>query len=269
MYGIQIAFRDYKAVFGITGSEWVGLAHYRTFFSSFYWKRLISNTFILNFYGLLWGFPIPIILSLLLNRVEFSGLKKFTQTVIYIPNFVSTVVIAGMVYSFLSPSSGIINSLIAALGGKPIYFMVKSEWFRTVFIASGIWQGAGWGAIIYLAALTGIDPEIYEAATIDGATILQKIHHIDIPSIVPIAMMLLILNCGSMLSSNTQKVLLLQTGGNIPTSDIIGVYIYNTGLGGARYSYTAAIGLLLNVVNFALLITVNTISKRAGEVSII
>jgi putative aldouronate transport system permease protein len=269
MYGIQVAFRDYKAVQGILGSRWVGLEHYRTFFSSFYWKRLLVNTFLLNFYGLIWGFPVPIILALLLNRVEYPRMKKFTQTAIYIPHFISTVVIAGMIYMFLSPTNGIINRLIVALGGKSIFFMVAPEWFRTVFIASGIWQGAGWGTIVYLAALTSIDPEMYEAATIDGATILQKIRYIDIPSIIPIAMMLLILNSGSMLSSNTQKALLLQTSGNIPTSDIIGLYIYNVGLGQAKFSYTAAIGLLLNVINFFIIMTVNTISKKTSEISMI
>ncbi len=269
MYGVQIAFRDYKAVLGITGSAWVGLEHYRTFFSSFYWQRLLVNTFLLNFYGLLWGFPMPIILALLLNRVEYPRFKKFTQTAIYIPHFISTVVIAGMVYMFLSPTNGIINKLVVALGGKSIYFMVAPEWFRTVFIASGIWQGAGWGTIVYLAALTSIDPEMYEAATIDGATILQKIRYIDIPNIIPVAMMLLILNSGSMLSSNTQKALLLQTNGNIPTSDIIGLYIYTVGLGQAKFSYTAAIGLLLNVINFVIIMIVNTISKKASEISIL
>ena len=269
MYGIQIAFRDFKAVQGITGSKWVGLLQFQTFFSSYFWQRLLTNTFLLNFYGLLWGFPIPIILSLLLNRLKNRRFKKFTQTVIYVPHFISTVVLAGILYLFLSPTSGVINKFISFLGGSKIFFMIQPSWFRTVFITSGVWQSAGWGTIIYLAALTSIDPELYEAATIDGASIFQKICYIDIPSVVPVAMMMLILNCGSLLGSNTQKVLLLQTDGNIPTSDIIGTYVYNIGLGQARYSYTAAIGLMTNVINFIMLMIVNTISKKTSDTSIV
>ena len=269
MYGIQIAFRDYKAVFGITGSPWVGLHFFRLFFSTYYWQRLITNTFLLNFYGLLWGFPIPVILALLLNRIEMRRFKKFTQTTIYVPHFISTVVMAGMIYIFLAPSNGVINRLITALGGSSQFFMVQASSFRTIFIGSGIWQGAGWGTIVYLAVLTSIDQEMYEAATIDGATILQKIRYIDIPSIIPVAMMMLILNCGSLLSSNTQKALLLQTNGNIATSDVIGLYVYKMGLVNARFSFSSAIGLMMNVINFVMLITVNTISKRTNEVSIV
>ena len=268
MYGIQIAFREYRAAFGIWGSQWVGLQHYRTFFGTFYWQRLITNTLLLNFYGLLWGFPMPIILALLLNRVENKRFKQFTQTSIFLPNFISGVVVAGMLFMFLSPSTGFVNRIIQFFGGSPIFFMFSADWYRTVFIARGIWQGAGWGAIIYLAALTSIDPEIYEAATIDGATILQKIRHIDIPSIIPIAMMLLILNSGSMLNSNVQMTILLQTPGNIPTSDIIGMHVFRVGLQQARFSYAAAIGLMTNVVNFIIIITVNTITKKVSNIGL-
>jgi putative aldouronate transport system permease protein len=268
LYGIQIAFRDFKAVFGITGSEWVGLYHFKEFFNSYYFVRLLKNTFLLNFYGLLWGFPIPVILALLLNQIRFNRFKRFTQTVIYVPHFISTVVLAGMIYIFFSPSSGIINRLTVALGGKSIYYMLEPGWFRPLFIGSSIWQDAGWGTILYIAALTGIDPQIYEAATIDGANKMQKIWYIDIPSLIPIATMVLILSFGKLLTSNTQKALLMQTPGNIATSDIIGVYVYNIGLGKALYSYTAAIGLFLNLINFVMIVTVNSIAKRVGETAL-
>ena len=214
-----------------------------------------------NVYSLLWSFPVPIILALLLNRIKQERFKKFTQTVIYIPHFISTVVMAGMLYIFLSPETGMINLLIKFLGGQPVYFMAEAGWFRTVYIASGIWQSAGWGTILYIAALTGVDQEIYEAATLDGASVMQKIRHIDIPSILPIAVMMLILECGKIMGGDTQKALLLQTSSNTATSDIIGVYVYNVGLGQAKYSYTAAIGLFQNLIGFVMIVAVNTISK--------
>lgn len=268
MFGVQIAFRDYKAVFGITGSKWVGLKHFRDFFNSYYFGRLLSNTFLLNLYGLLWGFPIPVILAILLNQFERPRLKRVTQTAIYVPHFISTVVMAGMLYLFLSPINGIINRLIVSMGGQSIYFMVEPGWFRTLFIASDVWQHAGWNTILYIATLTSIDPEIYEAATIDGATKRQKILHIDIPHLLPIATMMLILNCGSLLGSNTDKALLMQTPGNMATSDIIGVYVYEMGLAKAQFSYTSAIGLTVNLVNFVMILSVNRISKRLGETSL-
>ena len=268
LYGVQIAFRDYKAAFGITGSKWVGLKHFRDFFNAYYFGRLISNTFLLNLYGLLIGFPIPIILAILLNQLEWPRMKKFTQTAIYVPHFISTTVMAGILYLFLSPINGIVNHFIVASGGKMINFMIEPGWFRALFIGSDIWQHAGWNTILYIAALTSIDPEIYEAATIDGATKRQKILHIDIPYLVPIAVMLLILNCGSLMSSNTDKALLMQTSGNMPTSDIIGVYVYNEGLSKSQFSYTAAINLFVNVINFIMILSVNWISKRVSETSL-
>ena len=268
LYGIQIAFRDYKAVQGITGSAWVGLKNFIDFFSAYYAQRLIANTFLLNLYNLLWSFPIPIIMAILLNQFTRPRVKKITQTVIYIPHFISTVVMAGMLYLFLSPTNGIINTLITALGGESIYFMVEPEWFRTLFITTDIWQHAGWNTILYIATLTGIDPGLYEAATIDGATKLQKIRHIEIPHLIPIAVMMLILNCGSLLASNTDNALLMQTSGNMATSDIIGVYVYQMGLGKAQFSYTTAIGLMTNVINFVMIIAVNWIAKRLNDTSL-
>lgn len=268
MYGVQIAFRDYKAAFGITGSKWVGLKHFQTFFNSYYCGRMFANTFLLNLFGLVFGFPIPILLAIMLNQLNSKRFMGFTQTAIYVPHFISTVVLAGMIYLFFSPTSGIVNKFITMFGGKSIYFMMEENWFRPLFIGTDIWQNAGWNTILYIATLTGIDPQLYEAATIDGATRWDKIKHIDIPHLMPIAVMMLILNCGSLLSSNTDKALLMQTAGNIKTSDIIGVYVYNTGLGKAQYSYTSAIGLCLNVINFTIIMLVNAFSRKVSEVSL-
>lgn len=267
LYGIQIAFKDFKVSKGIVDSAWVGFDNFKTFFNSYYCGRLIINTLLLNVYSLLWSFPVPVVLALLLNRIKQERFKKFTQTVIYIPHFISTVVMAGMLYIFLSPETGMINRLINVLGGQSIYFMAEAGWFRTVYIASGIWQSAGWGTILYIAALTGVDQEVYEAATLDGASVMQKIRHIDIPSILPIAVMMLILECGKIMGGDTQKALLLQTKSNTVTSDIIGLYVYNVGLGQAKYSYTAAIGLFQNLIGFVMIVVVNTISKRVSSVS--
>lgn len=265
MYGIQIAFRDYKFVDGITGSVWVGLKHFKRFLSTYYFKRLLINTLVLNLYSLLWSAPIPLILAILLNRIRNNRLKRLTQTVIYVPHFVATVVLAGMLYIFLSPTNGIFNHAIVALGGDAVDFMNVKEWFRTVYIASGIWQSAGYNAILFIATLTSIDLGLYEAARIDGASIWQEIWYIDLPSIVPTFMMTFILKFGHLLSSSTQKVLLLQTGANMPVSDVIGVYVHNVGLGSGQLSYTSAIGLFTNVVNFALIISINKISKKVSS----
>ncbi|MDR3167684.1 MAG: ABC transporter permease subunit [Treponema sp.] len=262
MYGVQIAFRNYKAVEGITGSAWAGLRHFRTFFQAHYSFRLISNTLLLNLYGLLFGFPIPVFLAILINSLRSRHFKKFTQTVVYMPHFISTVVLAGMLYIFLSPVNGIINKAITALGGGAIFFLNEEAWFRPVFVISGIWQSAGWSSILYIAALAGVDQELYEAATIDGAIKFQKVIHIDFPHLLPTVTMMLILNCGSLLSSSTEKTLLFQTGGNIAKSDIIGTYVYTMGLTQGQFSYTAAIGLMVNVVNFVLILSVNQLSKR-------
>ena len=264
MYGIQIAFRDYKAVSGIQGSPWVGLKHFQNFFDAYYFKRLLSNTLLLNLYSLLCSFPIPLILAILLNQIKNPARKKFIQTSIYVPYFISTVVLAGMLYIFLSPTNGIFNTLRQTLGMKPVDFMSSASAFRPIYIISGIWQSAGWGTILYIASLAGVDTSLYEAAEIDGASILQKIRYIDIPSLLPVAGMVFIMDCGKLLSSNTDKALVLQTPGNIPTSDIIGVYVYNVGLGSGQFSYTAAI---VNIINFVLILSVNKLSKKVSNVS--
>ena len=268
LYGIQIAFKDYKAVDGIAGSAWVGLKHFKNFFNAYYFKRWLSNTLLLNVYYLLWSFPVPLILAILLNQIRGTKKKRFIQTSIYVPYFISTVVLAGMLYIFLSPTSGILNFARTALGLKAIDFMSDASAFRSIYIISGIWQAAGYGTILYIATLTGIDLSLYEAAEIDGASIWQKIQYIDIPSLIPTAMMVFILDCGKMLASDTNKALVMQTPGNIPTSDIIGVYVYNVGLGSGQFSYTAAIGLFINIINFILIVSVNQLSKRMTDVGL-
>lgn len=268
LYGIQIAFKDFKAVFGIAGSKWVGFKHFENFFHAYYFKRLLANTLLLNVYNLLWSFPVPIILAILLNQIKGPRIKRFIQTSIYVPYFISTVVLAGMLYIFLSPTSGILNVLRQALGMKAVDFMSDAKAFRSIYIISGIWQSAGWGTILYIASLSGVDPSLYEAAEIDGASIWQKIRYIDIPSIVPVIVMVFILDCGKLLSSNTDKALVMQTAGNIPTSDIIGVYVYNIGLGSGQFSYTTAIGLFINVINFIIIISANQISKKISDVGL-
>lgn len=268
LYGIQIAFKDFKAVFGISGSKWVGFKHFENFFHAYYFKRLLANTLLLNVYNLLWSFPVPIILAILLNQIKGPKIKRFIQTSIYVPYFISTVVLAGMLYIFLSPTSGIFNILRQAFGMKAVDFMSDAKAFRTIYIVSGIWQSAGWGTILYIASLSGVDPSLYEAAEIDGASIWQKIRYIDVPSIVPVIVMVFILDCGKLLSSNTDKALVMQTAGNIPTSDIIGVYVYNVGLGSGQFSYTTAIGLFINIINFIIIITANQISKKISDVGL-
>lgn len=268
MYGVQIAFRNYKVSQGIWGSAWVGLEHFKNFFNAYYFKRLFANTLLLNLYGLLWGFPIPIILAILLNYVKNEKIKKFIQTTIYIPYFISTVVLAGMLYIFLSPTSGIFNVIREAIGLKAADFMSDPSAFRTIFVGSGIWQSAGYSSILYIACLSGVDTSLYEAADMDGASIWQKIWYIDLPSLIPTAMMVLILNCGSLLGSSTTKALVLQTAGNVSTSDIIGLYAYKLGLEGAQFSYAAAIDLFVTVINLILILSVNKISKKFADVGL-
>ncbi|MCR5033184.1 MAG: ABC transporter permease subunit [Lachnospiraceae bacterium] len=268
LYGIQIAFKDYKAVSGIAGSQWVGFKHFVNFFHAYYFKRLLSNTLLLNVYYLLWSFPVPIIMAILLNQVRGNKRRQVIQTTIYVPYFISTVVLAGMLYIFLSPTSGILNIIRGFLGLSAIDYMSSAEAFRPIYILSGIWQSAGYNTILFIASLAGVDQALYEAAEIDGASIWQKIRYIDLPSLMPTIMMVLVLDCGRLLSSNTEKALVMQTAGNIPTSDIIGVYVYNVGLGSGQFSYTAAIGLFINVINFILIISVNKLSRRVTDVGL-
>lgn len=261
MYGIQIAFRDYKASKGFAGSEWVGLEWFFRFFSAPTFWRMMKNTILLSLYSLLWGFPIPIILALMMNQMRFHRFKRITQTVLYAPHFISTMVICGMIRIFLSPSGGLIN-LIA---GTSIDFLTESSAFRTIYIASGIWQDAGWGIIVYMATLANVDTSLYEAAKVDGASLFQRIIHIDIPELAPIMVLNLIMSVGGLMNVGFEKVWLLQTDLNKAASDVIAVYVYQQGIERAKYSYSTAVGLFNTVINIILLIVVNKAAKRISE----
>lgn len=266
MYGIQIAFRDYKASRGMFGSEWVGLEWFRRFFSSPNCIRMIKNTVLLSLYSLLWSFPIPIILALMINQLRFHRFKRVVQTVLYAPHFISVMVVCGMIRIFLSPSGGLINLLM----GTNIDFLTEASAFRTIYIASGIWQDAGWGMIVYMATLSNIDTTQYEAAKIDGASVFQRIRHIDIPELIPTIVLMLIMSAGNLMNVGFEKVWLLQTDLNKATSDVIAVYVYQQGIENAKYSYSTAVGLFNTVVNIILLIIVNKIcSKMSDDVSFV
>ncbi|MBD5550067.1 MAG: sugar ABC transporter permease [Lachnospiraceae bacterium] len=260
MYGIQIAFRDYKASQGFMGSEWVGLEWFSRFFTAPTFGRMMKNTILLSLFSLLWSFPIPIILALMLNQVRFQKFKRATQTVLYAPHFISTMVICGMIRIFLSPSGGLIN-LIA---GTSVDFLTESAAFRTIYIASGIWQDAGWGIIVYMATLSNVDTSLYEAAKVDGASLFQRILHIDIPSLRSIMVLNLIMSAGGLMNVGFEKVWLLQTDLNKSVSDVIAVYVYQMGIENAKYSYSTAVGLFNTAINIILLIIVN---KVAGKIS--
>ena len=265
MYGIQIAFRDYKANRGFFGSKWVGWYWFERFFTAPTFQRMIVNTVKLSLFSLLWSFPVPIILSLAINQLRFKKYKRVVQTVLYAPHFISIMVVCGMIRIFLSPYGGLINLLL----GTRIDFMTVPEAFRTIYIASGIWQDAGWGTIIYLATLSAVDPGLYEAAKIDGATMFQRIMTIDLPELTPMIILQLIMSASGLMSVGFEKVFLLQTELNKVTSDVIAVYVYEQGIIDHAYSYSTAIGLFNTIINIILLIVVNNIAKKAADVSFV
>ena len=265
MYGIQIAFRDFKASRGYLGSEWVGWYWFERFFSAHTFARMIKNTVLISLYSLLWSFPVPIILSLMINQLRFHKFKRVVQTVLYAPHFISVMVICGMIRIFLSPSGGLLNLIL----GTQIDFLTQSSAFRTIYIASGIWQDAGWGCIIYLATLANVDPGLYEAAKIDGASVFQRIRNIDIPELLPMAILNLIMAAGGLMNVGFEKVWLLQTDLNKATSDVIAVYVYQQGIESAKYSYSTAVGLFNTAVNIILLLIVNKVASRASDVEFV
>ncbi|MGI5900079.1 MAG: ABC transporter permease [Christensenellales bacterium] len=268
MYGVVIAFKDYSLRLGIMGSPWVGLKHFRSFFAYPFLWRLIRNTFILSLYSLIWGFPMPIIFALLLNEVRNVRYKKAVQTISYLPHFISTVSVVGMLVMILSPQSGIVNNILKAFGRESIYFFAESRWFRTVYVGSGIWQNIGWDAIIYIAALSAIDQELFEAAVIDGANRFQQMLYITIPSIRPTIAILLIMRMGGLMSGGGEKALLMQQPITYEVSDVISTYVYRRGLVEADFSFGAAVGLFNSAVNVFFIITANSIARRLGETSL-
>ena len=261
MYGVQIAFKNFRVTKGIAGSEWVGLEHFRKFFSNPSCRALIKNTLVISLYSLVVGFPLPIIFALTLNEVAPGRYKKLVQTVSYAPHFISTVVLVGMLNVFFSPRSGFVNTILGWFGSQPVFFLGDHKWFKHMYVWSGVWQSTGWGSIIYLAALAGVSPELHEAAIIDGANKLQRIWNIDIPTIMPTMVILLVMNFGSIMNVGYEKVFLMQKDLNMSASEIISTYTYKIGLQGAQYSYSTAIGLFNNIINFVMLVVVNRVAR--------
>lgn len=268
MYGLQIAFKDFSVSKGIWGSPWVGFEHFIRFFNAPQFKDILRNTLSISVYSLVAGFPIPIIIALLLNQMRNLKYKKIVQTTIYAPHFISVVVLCGMLGVFLSPSTGIINNIRANLGFERIHFLAEPAMFADIFVWSDIWQNTGWSTIIYIAALSAISPDFYEAAKIDGASKLQTIFYIDIPSILPTVVILFIMRTGQFMNIGFQKAYLLQNSLNVSASEIIPTYIYKTGIYGAQFSYSTAVGLFNTVINIALILSVNQICKKISSTSL-
>lgn len=269
MYGLQIAFKDYSLFKGITESPWVGFENFERFFRSEYFIRNLVNTFMINFWGLIFAFPAPIILALLLNEVKNVMFKKTVQTITYLPHFISVVIIAGIVTNFLAPTNGIVNIIIEKFGGEKINFLAMPEFFRTIYIGSmQIWKDVGYSAIIYLAAIAGINPALYEAAKMDGANRWKQMWHITLPGMLPTIMILLILNLGSFLEVGYESIILLYQPATYETADVINTYVYRAGLQGGNYEVGAAAGLFNSVVSLILVVLANRLSKKMTNVGL-
>ena len=270
MFGLVIAFQRFNPFQGILHSRWAGIANFQRFFDSIYLWRLIRNTVLLNAYGMLLGFPAPIILALMLNEIRRGWFKRFTQTATYLPYFISTVVVATIIMAVLAApeQGGLVNALLRALGREPIDFMNRPEWFRHIYVWSDVWQWTGWNSIIYLAALASIDPTLYESAEIDGAGRFAKMWYISLPGILPVIMVLLLLSMGYMLSVGFEKVYMLYNASTYETADVIATYVYRAGLLGNDYGFGAAVGLFSSVVNLAVLVAFNSIARRLEQQSL-
>lgn len=269
MYGVLISFKEYKAAKGILGSAWADpwFKYFKKFFDSFQFGTTIKNTLIITVYGLL-VFPVPIILALGINQMRDGKYRKIFQTITYMPHFISTVVMVGLITLLLSPGSGVFGAICNALGFEAPNLMGSAGAFKHLYVWTDVWQHAGWDSIIFLAALAGVDPSLYEAATVDGATALQKIRHVDIPMLMPTAVIMLIMRMGNLMNLGFEKVYLMQNDLNLSSSEVISTYVYKIGVINTQYSYSAAINLFSTIVNFVLLITVNEISKRLSENSL-
>ena len=267
MYGAQIAFKNFDVNQGIWGSPFTGFRHFLSFFNSYYFKRLITNTILLSGLDILFGFPAPIILALLLNEVKKLRFKKIVQTVSYLPHFISVVVIAGLIIDFTT-QNGLINEIRQMFGGRPISFLNFPQYFRPLYISTNMWQHIGWGSIIYLAAISNIDQQLYEAARIDGAGRLRQCFSITLPGIIPMITILLILRIGNIMTVGAEKILLLYNPSIYETSDVISTFVYRKGLLEANYSYSTAVGLFNSLINFTILVTVNYVSRKVSENSL-
>nr|WP_318703392.1 ABC transporter permease subunit [uncultured Acetatifactor sp.] len=268
MYGLIIAFKDYSFRQGILGSPWVGFQQFERLFSSYWFPIILKNTLTLSVLALILGFPASVIIALMLNEVINNRVRKSIQTILFAPHFISTVVVCGMLTLFLSPSSGIINKVIEFFTGNTIFFMQGTTWFKWIYVLSGIWQEAGWGSIIYFAALASVDKEILEAAQMDGASRFQRIIHVNLPALVPTMIIVFILNCGSLLGIGYEKVYLLQNETNLMASEVISTYVYKVGLENNSYSFSTAVGLFNSVVNCIILVAANLISRKASDTSL-
>lgn len=268
IYGSQIAFRDFSPFLGFWNSPWVGLKHFERFFASPDFWNIIRNTLVINLCSLIIAFPFPILLAIMLNQLSNDTFKRVVQTVTYAPYFISVVVMVSIMYTMLSPFSGVINAVIKAFGHEPVYFMAERSMYVPIYVISEIWQKCGWNAVVYIAALSSVSAELHEAATVDGAGRLKRIWHIDLPAILPTIVTMLILNAGQMLSIGFEKSFLLQNSINLSVSEVISTYTYKRGLIGGDFSYASAIEMFQSVVNFLILILVNKISQRVSETAL-
>lgn len=265
LFGEMIAFKDFRLLQGIWGSPWAGLKHFRILFHSHDFWMILRNTLLLNLYNLIVAFPAPIVLAILLNEVRVNWFKRVVQNMLYLPFFISWVVLGGIITSLLSPSTGVVNALLQFFGQEPIFFMTSTRWWPAVFSASTVWQSAGWGTIIYMAAITSIDPGLYEAAKIDGASKLRQIWHITLPGIRGTIAILLVLQMGKMMDVGFEQVLNLQNPAVFSVSDVISTYVYRVGLQNAQYSLATAVGLFQGVISLILVLAVNKTVKKLGE----
>ena len=268
MYGVTLAFKKYMPFEVIIGSPWIGFSHFERFFSNYKFTEILGNTLLISLYSFIASFPAPILLAISLNHLRNNKLKRIVQTVSYAPNFISTTVMVGMLLIYLSPTNGIVNQFLGLFGVDPINFMGEASLFKHIYVISGIWQGTGFGSIIYLAALSGVDTNLYEAATIDGANTLRKIVSIDLPTIQPVIGILLIMSIGGIMNVGFEKIYLMQNDLNVAASEVISTYTYKVGLIDNRMDYSTAIGLFNSVINCILLLVANTIARKAGETSL-
>jgi putative aldouronate transport system permease protein len=268
MYGLQIAFKDFSVFRGVANSPWVGLEHFHTLFGNDQFLRALKNTIILSFYGLIFGFPMPILLALMFNEILHQTFRKTAQTIVYLPHFISSVIIAGIVITAFSPSAGIVNTVLGWFGYDSVYFLTKPEWFRPIFVGTGIWQEAGFQSIVYLAAIAGVSPTLYESAVVDGASRWQMVWKITVPSILPTIIIMLIIRIGNMLEVSFEMIILLYQPATYQTADVVNTFIYRQGIQGGQYDLAAAAGLFNAFVAFVLVMTANTISKRYSRTSL-
>jgi len=264
MWGLQIAFKDFSIFKGIADSPWIGLEHFKEFFNNPYFGRLLKNTLAISALSLIFGFPLPIILALLLNEIRSKKFKGFVQTCTYLPYFVSAVVVCGMVTNFLSPTTGVVNVILNKLGFESIYFLSKSEWFRPVFIIQALWCGTGYSSIVYLAALGSIDTELYDAASVDGCNRWKQTIHVTLPGLLPTIVTIFIINVGNVLNVGYEKIILLYQPATYETADVISTYMYRLGMENDDYGLSTAVGLFNSVINFLFVIAANKISNRVN-----